>query len=92
MIEEPNEALNGECEPPAGAGPTPGAGPEACACCEPPPPSEPNGKDGEIENVEPPKLNEGPDWPDEKRLCDGIDWLAPNCSNGDWAGWLCCCG
>lgn len=50
MIEEPNEALNGECEPLGGA----------CDCDEPLV-NEPNGNDGDIENVEPPKLNDGAD-------------------------------
>ena len=93
LIEEPNEALNGECEPwPCGP---PWFGEMepcccCCCCCCDEPPSEPNGNEGEIENVEPPKLNDGPDGP--KRLCDGTDWLALNDSKGDCGdGWLCCC-
>lgn len=48
FIEDPNEALNGEWEP---------LGPCDCE----PPLNEPNGNDGEMENVEPPKLNDGAD-------------------------------
>lgn len=98
LMEEPKEALKGEWEPApipwlgaawpnccGGGGPCWACCCGCCCCCW----KEPKGNEGEIEKVEPPKLNEGPDWP-EKRLCDGIDWLALNCSKGDWAG--CCCG
>lgn len=67
LIDEPNEALNGECEPLD----------EGCGCEAPP--NEPNGSEGEIENVEPPKLNDGADWL-EKRFCDPVCWLATYCS------------
>lgn len=63
LIEDPKEALNGECEPPLGA----------CDC--EPLPNEPNGSDGEIENVDPPKLNDGADWLGNM-LWDPY-WLAP---------------
>lgn len=65
MIDEPNEALKGECEP-VGA---------PCGDWEPPP-IELNGSDGDIENVEPPKLKAGADWLGN-RLCDPY-WLALN--------------
>lgn len=65
MIDEPNEALNGDCEP---LGPL-------CDC--EPPVSEPKGRDGEMEKVDPPKVNDGGfDWLG-KRLCDPY-WLALN--------------
>lgn len=78
LIEEPNEALNGECE-----------APEAC-CCEGPD-MEPNGNDGEIENVDPPKLKDGADWLGKRFCCPC--WLAAlNWSYGDdcGAGWFAC--
>lgn len=56
FIDDPNEALNGECDPLG-----------ACDCELLG--SEPNGSDGEMENVEPPKENDGLDWLG-KRLCD----------------------
>lgn len=73
FIDEPNEAPNGDgCEALAIGCDCDGDGPLA-------PEIEPNGRDGEIENVEPPKLNEG-DWP-ENRFCEP-NWL-PKASNGD---------
>lgn len=91
LMEEPKEALKGECELPACCGP--GPEPAICGCCcwdEPEPPvSEPNGNEGEMEKVEPPRVNDGPppDWPANKPCC----WLELSCSNGDWRACCCCC-
>ena len=101
MIDEPNEALNGECEfaacmAPICCGPPPPccAGP-AAADDEEPPLSAPNGSDGDMEKVEPPKLNEAGAEPLEKRPpCEPDCWSEfANESNGDWdcCGWLACC-
>lgn len=63
LIDEPNEAPNGECELPAACG----DGPAPCDCDGPPPlppPRDPNGNVGEMEKVEPPNVNDGPPpWP-----------------------------
>lgn len=58
LIDEPKEPLNGEWEPLDGDG---------CGCEAPE--RAPNGSDGEMENVEPPKLNDGTDWLG-KRPCE----------------------
>lgn len=92
LIDEPNEALNGECELAPACGPTPDWPPWGCCCWPAPasaPLSEPNGKLGEMEKVEPPSVNEGApaDWPEKRPCC----WLAPNDSNGDCGATCCCC-
>lgn len=72
LIEEPNEPPNGDDA-------------LAIGCCWPTDGGadiEPNGIEGLIEKVEPPKLNEG-DCCDENMFCDGPNWPAKEESYGD---------